>query len=102
MAWNGLVLTVDGQNALNAAQLANSMNIKSVVVGDGQPPDNFRTQKGLVHQLYEITDLKVDVEGKGRCTVTVDIPYADNSAQKPFSRTAEDALSSPAACRQHD
>lgn len=74
MAWNGLVLTVDGQNALNAAQLANSMNIKSVVVGDGQPPDNFRTQKGLVHQLYEITDLKVDVEGKGRCTVTVDIP----------------------------
>lgn len=74
MAWNGLVLTVDGQNALNAAQLANSMNIKSVVVGDGQPPDNFRTQKGLVHQLYEITDLKVDVEGNGRCTVTVDIP----------------------------
>ena len=74
MAWNGLALTVDGQNALNAAQLANSMEIRSVVVGDGRPPANFRTLKGLVHQLYEITDLRIDMAEDGKCTITVDIP----------------------------
>ena len=35
MAWTGLALTVEGQNALNQAQVANSMNIKSIVIGDG-------------------------------------------------------------------
>nr|WP_304956015.1 hypothetical protein [uncultured Acetatifactor sp.] len=74
MAWNGLALTVDGQNALNAAQLANSMEIRSVVVGDGRPPANFRTLKGLVHQLYEVTDLRIDMAEDGKCTITVDIP----------------------------
>lgn len=61
MAWTGLALTVDGQNALNNAQLSNRLNIKSIVIGDGATPENFRTLKKLVHQLYEITDLKVDV-----------------------------------------
>lgn len=74
MAWNGLALTVDGQNALNAAQLANSMEIRSVVVGDGRPPANSRTLKGLVHQLYEVTDLRIDMAEDGKCTITVDIP----------------------------
>ena len=77
MAWSGLTLTVDGQNALNAAQLANRMNIKSVAVGDGQPPANFRTLKGLVHQLYEITDLKTDTGENGKCTIIVDIPEVE-------------------------
>ena len=34
MAWTGLVLTVDGRNALNQAQMDNRLNIKSIVVGD--------------------------------------------------------------------
>ena len=41
MAWTGLTLTVDGRNALNQAQAANQMNIKSVVVGDGAAPSNL-------------------------------------------------------------
>lgn len=76
MAWTGLALTVEGQNALNQAQVANSMNIKSIVIGDGNAPANFRTQKALVHQLYEITDLKVDI-GNGKCVLTADIPQMD-------------------------
>ena len=73
MAWTGLVLTVDGQNALNSAQLSNQLSIKSIVVGDGNTPANFRTLKRLVHQLYEITELKIDVMN-GRCTITADFP----------------------------
>ncbi len=76
MAWTGLALTVEGRNALNQAQLSNRMNFKSIVVGDGSAPANFGTQKGLVHQLYEITDIKVD-EITGGCTVTGDFPKVD-------------------------
>ena len=73
MAWTGLALTVDGQNALNNAQLSNRLNIKSIVIGDGTTPANFRTLKKLVHQLYEIMDLKIDVADES-CTITADIP----------------------------
>ena len=55
MAWSGLNLTVEGRKALNQAQLNNRLNFKSIVVGDGNPPSNFSTQKQLVHQLYELT-----------------------------------------------
>ena len=76
MAWTGLALTVDGRNALNQAQAANRMDIKSVVVGDGVAPSNFRTMKGLVHQLFELTELKIDIVD-GRCVLTVDFPKVD-------------------------
>ena len=76
MAWTGLALTVDGRNALNMAQMCGKLNIKSIVIGDGAPPANFSTQKTLVHQLYEITDLKADV-GNGECALTADIPQMD-------------------------
>lgn len=76
MAWTGLTLTVEGQNALNKAQLSNKMNIKSIVVGDGETPKNFRTLKGLVNQLYEITDLKIDMTDNG-CTLTAEFPKVD-------------------------
>ncbi|RKJ17665.1 hypothetical protein D7X48_21500, partial [bacterium D16-50] len=73
MAWTGLALTVDGRNALTDAQLTGKMQIKAVVVGDGAPPANFNTLKGLVHQLYSISEIKVDRTEKG-CTVTADFP----------------------------
>lgn len=76
MAWTGLALTVDGRNALNQAQAANRMDIKSVVVGDGVAPSNFRTMKGLVHQLFELTELKIDIVD-GRCVLTMDFPKVD-------------------------
>ena len=76
MAWTGLTLTVDGRNALNQAQQANTMNIKSVVIGDGAAPSNYSTQKNLVHQLYELTELKVDTTDVG-CDITVDFPKVD-------------------------
>lgn len=76
MAWTGFVLTVDGRNALNQAQVSNTMNIKSIVVGDGNAPGNFSTLKGLVHQLFEITNLKIDVMD-GKCTLTADFPKVD-------------------------
>ena len=76
MAWTGLALTVDGRNALNDAQLSGKMRIKEVVVGDGRPPANFSTQKGLVHQLYAITEIKID-KTEGGCTVTADFPKVD-------------------------
>ena len=76
MAWTGLVLTVEGRNALNQAQLAGRINFKSIVVGDGAAPVNFRTLKGLVHQLYEITDIKVDMTEEG-CTITADFPKVE-------------------------
>ena len=73
MAWTGLVLTTEGRNALNEAQLSGIMRIKAVAVGDGVPPANFQTQKGLVHQLYAVTELKIDRTENG-CTVTADFP----------------------------
>lgn len=73
MAWNGFTLTVEGQNALTNAQLSGRMNIKSIMVGDGAPPANFRVLKGLVNPLYEITELKIDVTESG-CTLTAEIP----------------------------
>lgn len=76
MAWTGLTLTTGGRDALNQAQVSNCMNIKSIVVGDGLPPANFTTLKGLVHQLYEITELRVDVTKEG-CTLTADFPQVD-------------------------
>ncbi|MDE7309821.1 MAG: phage tail protein [Lachnospiraceae bacterium] len=76
MAWTGLTLTVEGRNALNQAQLAGRIQFKSIVVGDGAAPVNFRTLKKLVHQLYEITDIKVDMTEDG-CTVTADFPKVD-------------------------
>jgi len=76
MAWTGLALTVDGQNALNNAQLSGRMQIKSIVVGDGATPANFRTLKELVHQLYEVTDLMVEKTDAG-CTLTVELPQVE-------------------------
>ena len=76
MAWTNLTLTVDGRNALNQAQFDNQLNFKSIVVGDGTAPANFRTQKKLVHQLYELTDLKIDKTDSG-CTLTADFPRVD-------------------------
>lgn len=76
MAWTGLTLTVDGRNALNQAQQANTMNIKSVVIGDGAAPSNYNTRKELVHQLYELTELKIDMTNTG-CNITVDLPRVD-------------------------
>ena len=76
MAWTGLTLTTGGRDALNQAQVSNCMNIKSIVVGDGLPPANFTTLKGLVHQLYEITELRVDMTKEG-CTLTADFPQVD-------------------------
>ena len=76
MAWTGFVLTVDGRNALNQAQVSNTMNIKSIVVGDGNAPGNFSTLKGLVHQLFEITNLKIDLMD-GKCILTADFPKVD-------------------------
>ncbi len=73
MAWTGLVLTVEGRNALNQAQLSNRINFKSIVVGDGKAPANFGTRRELVHQLYEITAIKVDA-ADGGCTITADFP----------------------------
>ncbi len=69
-------MTVDGRNALNQSQLSNRMNIKSIAVGDGNAPGNFSILKGLVHQLYEITNLKIDVVD-GKCTLTADFPKVD-------------------------
>lgn len=76
MPWNGLRITVDGRNALNQAQVDNKIAIKSIVVGDGRSPGNFNTMKGLVHQLYEITEIQVDVQGN-TCTITADFPQVD-------------------------
>nr|DAH43928.1 MAG TPA: tail-collar fiber protein [Caudoviricetes sp.] len=76
MAWTGLTLTVDGRNALNQAQQANTMNIKSVVIGDGAAPSNYNTRKELVHQLYELAELKIDMTNTG-CNITADLPKVD-------------------------
>lgn len=76
MAWTGLTLTVDGRNALNQAQMNNRLCFKAIVIGDGNPPGNFGTQKSLVHPLYELTDLKVDMTDEG-CALTADFPAVD-------------------------
>ena len=76
MAWSGLTLTVDGRRALTDAQMANEINFKSIVIGDGLPPTNFNTQKTLVNQLYEITNIEVEVSEEG-CTITGDFPRVD-------------------------
>lgn len=76
MAWTGLNLTVDGRTALNKAQTDKHLNFRSIVVGDGAPPNNFSTIKKLVHQLYELTELKIDVTDTG-CLLTVDLPDVD-------------------------
>lgn len=76
MAWTGLNLTVDGRTALNQAQTDKKLNFKSIVVGDGNPPDNFGTQKRLVHQLYELNELKIDITDTG-CILTADLPEVD-------------------------
>ena len=69
-------LTVEGRKALNQAQLNNRLNFKSIVVGDGNPPSNFSTQKQLVHQLYELTELKIDIT-ENKCVLTADFPNVD-------------------------
>ena len=76
MAWSGLTLTVDGRQALTDAQMSNLINFKAIVIGDGAPPTNFNTQKSLVHQLYEITDIDVEASEEG-CTITGDFPIVD-------------------------
>ncbi len=76
MAWKGLTLTLDGQSVLNNAQVSGRMNIKSIAIGDGDAPANYRSLKGLVNKLYEITDLKIEMVD-GQCTLTADFPQAD-------------------------
>ncbi len=76
MAWTGLNLTVDGRSALNTAQTDRHLNFKSIVVGDGNPPGNFGTIKELVHQLFELTELKIDMTDDG-CMLTADLPDVD-------------------------
>lgn len=76
MAWTGLVLTVDGRNALTTAQMSKEMVFKSIVVGDGAAPNNYSTQKELVHQLYEITNIRVDMTEDG-CAIIADFPQMD-------------------------
>lgn len=73
MAWNGLTLTAEGRKALTQSQIDGEMRIKSIVVGDGSPPPNFNTQKKLVNQLFEITDIQVKMTDTG-CIVTGDFP----------------------------
>lgn len=78
MAWNGLTLTADGRNALNQAQVSNQINFKSVVVGDGTPPASFEGQTGLVHQIFEVTDLLVKTQPDGCTTILCDFPAVDH------------------------
>lgn len=76
MAWTGLNLTAEGRIVLNKAQLNNKLNFKSIVVGDGNAPTNFSTQKELVNQLYELENLKINVS-ENECTLTADLPVVD-------------------------
>lgn len=76
MAWTGLNLTNDGRRILNKAQLNNRLNFKSIVIGDGNAPANFNAQKKLVHQLYELTDLKISIEDDV-CILMTDLPVVD-------------------------
>lgn len=74
--WSGLTLTENGKQALISAQLSNVLNIKSIVIGDGDAPADYHKCNELVHQLYELTDLKVDTVTEG-CQITVDFPNVD-------------------------
>lgn len=76
MAWTGLNLTNDGRRILNKAQLNNRLNFKSIVIGDGNAPANFNAQKKLVHQLYELTKLKISIEDDV-CLLMTDLPVVD-------------------------
>ena len=76
MAWTGLNLTNDGRRILNKAQLNNRLNFKSIVIGDGNAPANFNAQKKLVHQLYELTELKISIEDDV-CLLMTDLPVVD-------------------------
>lgn len=76
MAWKGLTLTRDGQSVLNNAQVSDRMNIKSIAIGDGAAPADFRNLKGLVNKLHEITDLKIEMVD-GQCTLTADLPQVN-------------------------
>ncbi len=76
MAWTGLNLTNDGRRILNKAQLNNRLNFKSIVIGDGNAPANFNAQKKLVHQLYELTELKISIEDDV-CILMTDLPVVD-------------------------
>ena len=76
MAWKDLTLTEDGGNALTEAQTANQMQIKSIVVGDGDPPADYSKQKKLVNQLFEITNIRVEKTEAG-CEVIGDFPVLD-------------------------
>ena len=67
---------MDGRSALNRAQTDRHLNFKSIVVGDGNPPGNFGTIKELVHQLFELTELKIDMTDDG-CMLTADLPDVD-------------------------
>ena len=78
MGWKGLTLTESGRKALNQAQTAKKLKIRSVVVGDGTPPEDFQALEGLVHPLYEITDLGITLVDAA-CTVTVEIPEREES-----------------------
>lgn len=74
--WSGLTLTEKGKQALISAQLSNVLNIKSIVIGDGDAPADYHKCNELVHQLYELTDLKIDTVPEG-CQITVDFPNID-------------------------
>lgn len=74
--WSGLTLTEKGKQALISAQLSNVLNIKSIVIGDGDAPADYHKCNELVHQLYELTDLKIDTVQEG-CQITVDFPNID-------------------------
>lgn len=76
MAWTGLVLTNDGRIALNRAQVDGKMKIRSIIVGDGEAPQNFSSQKKLVHQLYEIMAIQI-IQNDKKCMVIGDFPVVD-------------------------
>lgn len=77
MAWNGLVLTEDGKVALSKAQISHRMQFQSIVIGDGfVSKEDFSNRKELGNFLYEITDLKIEVEKEG-CTILADLPEVE-------------------------
>ena len=77
MAWTGLQLTTAGRAALSNAQTSGTLNIKSIEIGDGAPPANFPARTALVHKLFSIDDLFVEVID-GTCYVTGDFPEQQN------------------------
>lgn len=73
MSWKGLKLTVDGQHALSAAQAAQKLKIKSIVVGDGNLTGDPYELTGLVNQLYEIEALEIMLKDV-MCIITAELP----------------------------